>query len=128
MKVSRLSDKLEVFLESFDTHIVRELDDPNDMLSEFLKQFAKLVHEIDRHTAKEDAHAEGVRNAAMDAVRVLKARFESPFLSVEEAAEYATVPVGTIRDWVARGLLTRHGGGKRAAIEKAQLDDLVRAE
>jgi excisionase family DNA binding protein len=59
----------------------------------------------------------------------LAARFASPepspFLSIEEAAEYARCGRQRIYDLRSSGRLTRHSEGTRALVSRAELDALI---
>lgn len=49
------------------------------------------------------------------------ARDAAEYLTVRDAAEFAKVNPCTIRDWLRRGLLPRHGSGKVVRIRRDEL-------
>jgi excisionase family DNA binding protein len=52
-------------------------------------------------------------------------KIESPFLLVEQAAEYANLPLETIRKWIAVGKLRHARPGRRILIRKTDLVALI---
>lgn len=54
-------------------------------------------------------------------------RDDADYLTVQEAADFAKVNPGTIRDWLKRGVLPRHGRGKVVRVRRDELHAAMKA-
>jgi excisionase family DNA binding protein len=53
--------------------------------------------------------------------------FNSPYVTLREAADYSRCSPRTIRRWLHVGKLRRHGGGRTVLILREELCRLVRS-
>ena len=49
----------------------------------------------------------------------------SPWMTVEEAAEYSRIPLGTFRRLAASGAIPSHSSGKRHLFHRAEVDEAL---
>lgn len=49
----------------------------------------------------------------------------SPWMTVEEAAEYSRIPLGTFRRLSAEGAIPSHSSGKRHVYHRAEVDEAL---
>jgi excisionase family DNA binding protein len=85
------------------------------------------VNRLTLELPQEFVEAVAERAAALVLER-LEARTASPYLSVEEAAEYLRCSPQRIYDLRSSRRLTRGGDGSRALVLRSELDELVARE